>query len=48
MNTPTTLTIFLPPDNEEGALSHLDAAITEAGIGHTLIDKQESRVTLEA
>lgn len=48
MSTPTMLTIFLRPDYEEGALYHLDEAITEAGIGYTIIDKQESRVTLEA
>lgn len=45
---PTIITIYLGPKNEEGALYHLDEAITEAGIGYTVIDKQEQRITLEA
>ncbi len=45
---PTLLIVYLCPDHEEGALFHIDEALTTAGIDYHLIAQQEERVSLES
>ncbi len=45
---PTFLIIYLCPAQNEDALSHLDEALSVAGIEYRLIAQQEERVSLES
>ena len=45
---PTLLIVYLCPALDEDALSHLDEALTVAGIEYRLIAQQEERVSLES
>jgi hypothetical protein len=45
---PTLLIVYLCPEHEEGALFHLDEALTTAGIAYRLIAELEERVSLES
>ena len=45
---PTLLIVYLCPAQNEDALSHLDEALTVAGIEYRLIAQQEERVSLES
>jgi hypothetical protein len=44
---PTLLIVYLCPAQNEDVLSHLDEALTVAGIEYRLIAQQEERVSLE-
>src|SRR6266699_924796 len=45
---PTLLIVYLCPSHNKDALSHLDEALTVAGIKYRLIAQQEERVSLES
>ena len=45
---PTLLIVYLCPAQNDDALSHLDEALTVAGIEYRLIAQQEERVSLES
>ncbi len=45
---PTLLIVYLCPAQNEDVLSHLDEALTVAGIEYRLIAQQEERVSLES
>ena len=45
---PTLLIVYLCPAQNEDALSHLDEALTVAGIEYRLIAQQEERASLES
>ena len=45
---PTLLIIYLRPDHDEDARSHIDETLTTAGIAYRLITQKEERVSLES
>ena len=45
---PTLLIVYLCPAQNEDVLSHLDEALTVAGIEYRLIAQQEERASLES
>ncbi len=45
---PTLLIVYLRPDHDDETCSHIDEALTTAGITYRLIAQQEERVSLES